>query len=288
MNTKNESLEVSETRKYKMLDSLPPEKLEMVLELAARTRQIDMVDILREQGIEVTPSTLSRFLQRHREKQVLKDGAEMRETVDALVERGAGDSLRKGTMEVLRQKMYQRAMVSLDPEEERELYRDLLKEEAKLKELELEGRKAAALEEQVRVQRLKVEVMARAMDKKEGRAKLIVESSDCGKGISERGLEAGKIAGELAAPGVGGENSTGANPDLIGTGSENRVGGGPEEKRLTEGNKRNEEGKRSEEALAAARILWERMGEVLNRGGRPEEKVLEARALWEEGVGRVG
>ena len=63
-------------------------------------------------------------------------------------------------MEAVRQRLYERALVSQSPEEARELYAAMVKEEARFKELELEARKIAALEQQVKLQELRIQVMA--------------------------------------------------------------------------------------------------------------------------------
>jgi hypothetical protein len=162
-------------------------------------------------------------------------------------------------LEAARQKLYERVVNSTDPDTAREAYEAMLKEETKLKELELESRKAAALEEGVRLQRLRIEVMAAGG----GRGG---NSRDRTQRAQRNGMviEAGPvIAGELAGPG---------------------------EKDFTKGNKGNEEkengtganGVKGEE-MAKLREFFDRLGSILNRGGRPEEKLLEARRRrrWE-------
>jgi hypothetical protein len=252
MNTKNESLTVADGRVGKKLESLPEEKRQVIMELAGHTRLIDMVEILKEHGIDTSRASLSRFLREHREREVLEEGEQMRGAVEALASRGQGENLRKGTMEALRQKMYDLALTSNDAEAARELYRDILKEEAKIKELQLEERKAAALEEQVKLQRLRIEVQARAIESKGAqRAKVIVESAPV-------------VAGELPGP---------SEREFV---EEHGKG-------LTGGNRENGDEKEERKKLAALTSLWTQMGEILNRGGRSEEKVVEARDVWEEG-----
>jgi hypothetical protein len=285
MNTQNESLEVTEGRKYKKLEALPEEKRELIVELAAHTRLFDLVEILRGHGVETSESTLKRFLRKQRAKEVLEEGEEMREGVEALASRGRGESLRKGTMEALRQKMYDLALTSNDPDTAKELYRDLLKEEAKLKELELEGRKAAAIEEGVRLQRLRIEVMAAAGGR--GNSRERSHRSQREGTVIEAGPA---IAGELPGPterefseeeelpqkniaAVAGRAQI-TKPEGNGEGVE------AEENPAVAGQvKGNDEWKEDKARIAE---LWRRMGEVLNRGARPEEKLLEARAIWEQ------
>jgi hypothetical protein len=73
--------------------------------------------------------------------------------------------------------MYERAVVSQSPEEAERLFAALVKEEAKLKEVELEARKVAALEQQVKLQALRIEVdMAKAKERGLKKAE-VVEST---------------------------------------------------------------------------------------------------------------
>jgi hypothetical protein len=271
MNTQNESMAVTEARKYKKLEALPEEKQELVLELAARTKLLDLVEILKEHGVETSVSTLRRFLLRQREREVLAAGEEM-ENVEALARRGKGETLRKGSLEALRQRLYEQAMVTVDPEKARELYQDLLKEEAKIKELELDERKAAALEEQVKLQRLRIEVMAAGGGGNENGRKRTQGSQRNGMVIEAGPVIAGELAGPSEREFVEGEELPRMNAESVKKYLDS------EGKDFTKGNEGNEE--RREGRLAE---FWERMGEILNRGGRPEEKVLAARAVWEEG-----
>jgi hypothetical protein len=143
------------------LEQLSPEKQSWLLEIAAHSNLINVVEALKEHGIETSTSALSRFVRKHREEALLEAGEEMKGSVEALAERGKDGKLREGTLEAVRQRLYERALVSNSPEEARELYAALVKEEGRLKELELEARKVAALEQQVRLQGVRIQVMAR-------------------------------------------------------------------------------------------------------------------------------
>jgi hypothetical protein len=89
---------------------------------------------------------------------LLEERQEIAPAVEALAEAGRGGKLREGTLEAVRQRLYERALVSQSPEEALELYAAMVKEEARLKELELEARKVAALEQQVKLQAVRIEV----------------------------------------------------------------------------------------------------------------------------------
>jgi hypothetical protein len=113
-----------------------------------------MVVILKEQGIETSAASLSRFVRRHREKKLLDGRDESKATVIALAEGAKDGRLREGTLEAVRQRLYDRALESQSPEEARELYAELVKEEAKLRELQLKERQVAIAEEQLKLEAL--------------------------------------------------------------------------------------------------------------------------------------
>jgi hypothetical protein len=162
-----------QTRGDNQLENLDPKTQEGILEIAANSSLPVVLNSLKEHGIEVSPSTLKRFIRRHREKCLLKDAEESKEAIDALAESGRSGKLREGSLEAVRQRLYDRALGSHDPEEARELFAAMVAEETKLKQIELEARKVAAFEEQVRIQRLKLELDAMAK-----RQKAVVASSE--------------------------------------------------------------------------------------------------------------
>jgi hypothetical protein len=206
---------------------------------------------LKEHGIEVSVATLGRFIRRHKEQRVLDDGEDMKEAVSSLAKRSMGDDLRKSTLEAARQKLYEQVVNSPDPEMARVAYEAMLKEETALKKLELEQRKAAAMEEGVRLQRLRIEVMAAGNN-------------------GERNARTASLRGQRtrvdieSAPVIAGELP------------------GPNQRDFIEGEQNGSTGINDADKMEIAR-LWRNLGEILNRAGRPEEKVLEARAIWEEG-----
>jgi hypothetical protein len=145
------------TENKRLLEDLDAEKREWILEMAtAVARLSDMLEPLANNGIHVSYATLQRFVRKHRENLLLAEGEDMKETVVRLATRGRGEMFRKGTLEAIRQRLYDQAMTSNSREETQKLYGDLLKEEAKLKELELAERKQLLAEEQVRLQRLRL------------------------------------------------------------------------------------------------------------------------------------
>jgi hypothetical protein len=268
MNTNENQIERKSQGK---LEQLPPEKQSWLVEIATHSTLINMVQTLKEHGIETSTSALSRFVRKHREEALLEAGEDMKAGVEALAERGKDGKLREGTLEAVRQRLYERALVSNSPEEAREMYAALVKEEARLKELELEARKVAALEQQVKLQGVRIQVMAQqgAMGGK-GRVKAeaVVESTPAASGAEVARLQPGGpvAGGELANVGEGG---LAARAGLaVGAGR----AGGP-----------------GEELLAAALEREKRLRsvvgkslEILNRGGDLGERILEARAVLAE------
>jgi hypothetical protein len=142
------------TRSDNTLENLDAAQQEWVMEIAADAKRLsDVMEALAEHGISVSASTLKRYLRRHRENQAVSAGEEMAGAAEKLAGSGRGEVFRKGTMEALRQKLYEEALGSRQGTEERmKLYESLLREEARLKELELAERKTAALEERVRLE----------------------------------------------------------------------------------------------------------------------------------------
>ena len=140
------------------LEVLPEEQRTQIIEWAANARQEDVVIALQKRGIYVSPATVSRFVRENREKRLLEEGAEITKTAAALAERGRTGVLREGTVEAVRQRLYERALCSNSPEEARELYAALIAEEAKLKQFELEARKVAVAEQQLKLQELRIQV----------------------------------------------------------------------------------------------------------------------------------
>jgi hypothetical protein len=202
-----------QTRGDNRLENLDPKVQEGILEIAANGSLPDVLDSLKEHGIEVSPSTLKRFIRRHRERCLLKDADESSDALEALAASGRSGKLREGTLEAVRRRLYDRALDSQNPEEARELFAAMVAEEIKLKQIELEARKVAAFEEQVKVQRLKVELEAMAKRQKavvastevvETGAKEIGDGGDLGKRPKQltEGDEAGKrwvrLFGEIA------------------------------------------------------------------------------------------
>jgi hypothetical protein len=151
-----ERIDVMNEGKMKSLEQLEPAKLEWLLDIAAQSRLIDCVDALKEQGIAVSIPTLSRFVKKHRAKSLLDSGEGLAESAEALRKRGKNGAFREATMEALRQRLFEKAINEMSADEElREMYLDLVKEEAKLKELELAERRVAVAEDQARLARVK-------------------------------------------------------------------------------------------------------------------------------------
>src|SRR5215213_1828485 len=139
------------------LEQLSEEMRTRIIELAMHSTLVDTVLALQSEGVDVSVPTLSRFVRKHRERLLMEEGEEMKGTVGALAARGKESEFRVGTLEAVRQRLYERALVLQSPEEARELYAELVKEEGKLRELELDARRVAVAEEQVKVQRLRAE-----------------------------------------------------------------------------------------------------------------------------------
>jgi len=143
------------------LEQLSEEKQRWIGDLSLNANQVDVLEALKEHGIEVSAPTLSRFIKKHRAKLATEDGKAMKETVAELAAQGKEGVLREGSLEAVRQRLFERALKSEDPEEARELFAAMQKEDAKVKELELEARKVAVAEQQVRLQAQKLAMEAR-------------------------------------------------------------------------------------------------------------------------------
>ena len=223
------------------LELLPAEMQAGIIEIAANSRLVDALEALKEHGVEVDVSTLSRFIKKHHAKNIVNDGKEMKAEVEALAERGKDGKFREGTLEAVRQRLYERALESQTAEEALALYGAMVKEETRLKELELEARKVAALEQQVRLQGLRIQVLAQGNGGK-GRVKAELASSEP---MDEKGMAVAQLTeGE-------------AKQEL----------GGPSGAAVAEAER--------EKLLA---ILREVDAEI-NRGGPPEEKVMAVRGV---------
>ena len=129
------------------LEQLPQETQEKIIDLSAEASLPDVLRSLRERGVEVSVASLKRYLREHRAKRLVADGEGMKEMVNVLAERGRDGKLRVGTLEAVRQRLYERALESQTAEEALAMYAAMVKEETRLKELELEARKVAALEQ---------------------------------------------------------------------------------------------------------------------------------------------
>ena len=156
-----ERINIMDQGKMKALANLEPAMLEKVLDLAANARLIDCVDSLKECGIEVSVSTLSRFLKEYRAKQLVEAGEAVKGAAESLARRGETGAFRKGTMEAVRQRLFETALESENGEEARKLYVELLKEETKLKELQLAERRVALAEESERNRRAELRAARR-------------------------------------------------------------------------------------------------------------------------------
>jgi hypothetical protein len=306
MNTEN-------TKSRSKLEQLSPEQQEMLLDLAKRSSLVVLAESLKESGIETSDSALSRFLQKRRAANLVENGKELAASVEALAEQGRGGRLREGTLEVMRQQFFEKAAGGLEGEEGRDLYAALVAEEARVKELELEARKVAALEQQVRLQERRIEVEAMKARAALGRVKAQVLGSKAlaegveGEPQAQLPAEVGSCgeraklevrAGRAGGPSAEGEPPKGGTtcglllegePPKGGTTCGSVVDGAP----VTGAS--DDHAKREVQAGQAGGRSWERLLEVmkvaegiLNRGGDPGERVLEARGLLAEGLKEVG
>jgi uncharacterized protein with von Willebrand factor type A (vWA) domain len=174
--------EQKENQRISKLEQLTEEQQTWIVETALHAQLVDVVLALRKEGIHTSPASLSRFIRKDREKRLLEDRKEINGAANAFAESGREGKLREGTLEAVRQRMYERAVVSQSPEEAERLFAALVKEEAKLKEVELEARKVAALEQQVKLQALRIEVdMAKAKERGLKKAE-VVESAPIAAG----------------------------------------------------------------------------------------------------------
>ena len=149
MNTENTS------KRRGKLEQLSEEMQTGIIEITMNSTLTNAVLALQKRGIDVSVPTLSRYVRKHREKLLMEEGEEMKGTVGALAARGKESAFRVGTLEAVRQRLYDRALLSNSPEEARQLYAAMVKEEAKLQELELERRRLGIAEEELKLKALK-------------------------------------------------------------------------------------------------------------------------------------
>jgi hypothetical protein len=128
------------------------------------------------------------------------------------------------------------------------LYAALVKEEARLKELELEARKVAALEQQVKLQGMRLQLMAQQ------------QAAGVGKGRVKAVVEASPTTGETQLAKLEVRAGLAGDPEAGGPGEK--------ERRLLE--------------------LVTSVSEILNRGGDLEERLFKARGILAEGVKEIG
>jgi hypothetical protein len=158
--------ENKDTRSDNTLENLDQKTREWILEIAGDSRLSDMVVILKQEGIETSKASLSRFIRRDREKKLMEARNDSAAVVTELADGAKEGRLREGTLEAVRQQLYDQALAAQSPEMAQKWYAALVKEEAKLKELELEARKIAIAEEQLKLEafvaRAKLGGMAKA------------------------------------------------------------------------------------------------------------------------------
>jgi hypothetical protein len=153
--------ETNTRNRQSRLEQLSPELQEKIIDMAANARLIDIIDGLREHGVETSVRSLKRYIRAHREKNLMEDSEDSTGAVERLATRAQEGKLRAGTLEAVRQQLYTQALEANSPEQALQLYAAMVKEETRLKELEIEARKVAALEQQVKLQGLRIEVQAR-------------------------------------------------------------------------------------------------------------------------------
>src|SRR4051812_33907239 len=89
------------------LEQLSEEMRTRIIELAMHSTLVDTVLALQSEGVEVSVPTLSRFMRKHREKLLIEEGEEMQQTTAALAARGKESTFRVGTLEAVRQRLYE-------------------------------------------------------------------------------------------------------------------------------------------------------------------------------------
>ena len=297
MNTENT------TESRAKLEKLSPEQKSYIVELSRKATLDVMVDALKEHGIDTSPSSLSRFIRKRRGEELVEAGQDVAGAAEALAEQGRGGKLREGTLEVLRQSFFEKAANGQSVEEARELYDALVKEEARVKELELEARKVAALEQQVKLQERRIEVEAMKARAVLGRVKGEVVGSqavgDDGKEVKELKEGEGSVGSAMAGctqgePPKGGTTCALVVGDVaIGSGVAACADGEPPKGgttcALVDSADGLEQSQRAKVELGGPtsrfiELVEEALG-ILNRGGTDvAERIVEARGLLEEAV----
>src|SRR5687768_8943912 len=101
---------VMDEGKKKALENLEPAQVEKVLEIAASATLLDCIDALKEHGIEVSRATLSRCLKEYRAKNLVESGEGLKAAAEKLAGRGESGTFRKGTLEAVRQRLFESAL----------------------------------------------------------------------------------------------------------------------------------------------------------------------------------
>jgi hypothetical protein len=278
MNTEN-------TKSRSKLEQLSPEQQEMLLELAKRSTLEVLAESLKEHGIETSDSALSRFLQKRRAADAVAHGKELAASVEALAEQGRGGKLREGTLEVMRQQFFEKAAGGVGGDEAQALYAALVTEEARVKELELEARKVAALEQQVRLQERRIEVEAMKARAALGRVRAqVVDGANVQDGERAKLEPGGPRTDREQAAGLG------KTPALLVGGQVGEANGGRdvieglEAARSMDAQPTKPKAPDVEDNQRRLLEAVKRAEGILNRGGDLGERILEARGLLGEAV----
>jgi hypothetical protein len=145
----------------RMLDTLSEDDKEFLCELGSQGRIIDVVIELKKRNINASAATVCRFLRRERERHMLEEGEEMKDAVGVFASRSNNPALKKATLEAVRQRLYEQALsMGNTPDGMTKVFDTLIKEETRLEELELEARRTAVAEENLKLQRQRVQIEA--------------------------------------------------------------------------------------------------------------------------------
>jgi hypothetical protein len=276
------------------LNKMTAEQLDQLFEMSKHAKLCDIVDALKEHGIKTSDSALSRYFKKRRADEAVENGNDVAGAAAVLAEQGRVGKLREGTLEVLRQKFFEMAADHQSVEEARELYDALVREEARVKELELEARKVAALEQQVKLQERRIEVEAMKARAVLGRVQgEVVDTKAVNARSEEKFLSAGGTAGGGVAlallgegePPKGGTTCAGVADEVATISAVAvRAEGEPPKGGTTYSDERElARRKPGGPRVRFAGLVEEALG-ILNRGGDPGERIIESRALLEEAV----
>lgn len=174
-------------RRAQKLDSLPAEVKERVREMSSDGRTIEEIcGLLGSLGIGASQATVSRYL---RTEEMRESSGELAASAEEFAKAEKGEVFRVGTLEALRQKMYEHALKSENGAEALGMYRAALAEEEKLRRMEMDRERLELQREGLLLQKQRLQLEAAR-----GNVKLLLEAARI---LKDEGLGDGAKVAQL-------------------------------------------------------------------------------------------